>query len=473
MLLTQAFKLTFTQSEVDFVIPRLDQDLPLCIDPFLLYKSRDETLRRLHGQLITLFNNSVVLFREGKRTEMDKIIDFPEVNEIGFGYSEDGVRGSGLGSYLNKLLADTLAASEPLQERGLRHIEELQLVSVGIAADRVSDIAANVLKSFLIEYTQKQADLWGIPIDSSLPVNHYFDFEEYAWRDGYFELPKNRITGLPILLVPRRMVRLLPWINLDDYAASDFRLFLRSTAKSNWSKFAGGTQTKRFTPDKADIVKTTRSNLKLLDDYVNRKEKDAHNALPVFVEREDLGLPTRPMAEEFIQRLSTMPTGIAQAKDYQRTVYEIINYLFEPELTDGEMEVRTIEGTERRDIIYTNESDTSFWQYVRLNYGSPLVMFEIKNVEELEFEHINQAVSYLGARLGMLGLIVTRNSPSENVVRKTYAIYNDTPSTPRKTILVLVDADLAVMLRNKDSGQTPTPTQYVQRRYREFRTRVQ
>ena len=42
MLLTEAFGLNFTQSEVDFVIPRFDQDLPLCIDPFLLYKSRDE-----------------------------------------------------------------------------------------------------------------------------------------------------------------------------------------------------------------------------------------------------------------------------------------------------------------------------------------------------------------------------------------------------------------------------------------------
>jgi len=473
MLLTKAFNLTFTQSEVDFVIPRLDQDLPLCIDPFLLYKSRDEALRHLHEQLITLFNNSVVLFREGKRTEMDKIIDFPEVSEIGFGYSEASVRGSGLGSYLNKLLADTLAASEPLQERGLRHIEELQLVSIGIAADRVSDIAANALKSFLIEYTQKQASLWSIPLESSLPVSHYFDFEEYAWRDGYFDLPRNIITGLPILLVPRRMVRLLPWINLDDYATSEFKLFLRSTARGNWSKFTGGAQVKRTVPDKTAIVKTTRSNLKLLDEYINRKEKDARNALPVFVDREDLGLPTRPMAEEFIERLSSIPTGLAQAKEFQRITYEIINYLFEPELTDGEMEVRTIEGTERRDIIYTNESDTSFWQYVRLNYGSPLVMFEIKNVAALEFEHINQTASYLGARLGMLGLIVTRHSPSENVIRKTYTIYNDTPNTPRKTILILEDADLATMLRNKDTGQSPTPTQYIQRKYRDFRTRVQ
>jgi len=195
MLLTQAFKLNFTQAEVDFVIPRLDQDLPLCIDPFLLYKSRDDTLRTLHGQLLDLFNTGVGLFRDNKRIEMDELIDFPEVDEIGFGYCEDGVHGSGLGIYLNRLLADTLAASDALQARGLRHVEELQLVSIGVAADRVSDIAANVFKMFLIEYTQKQAILWNIPMTVGVPVYHYFDFEDYQWRDGYFDLPKNTLTG--------------------------------------------------------------------------------------------------------------------------------------------------------------------------------------------------------------------------------------------------------------------------------------
>jgi hypothetical protein len=473
MLLTQAFGLNFTQSEVDFVIPRFDQDLPLCIDPFLLYKSRDEILRGLHSQLLSIFNDSIRLFREGKRTEMDKLIDFPEANEIGFGYSEKGVHGSGLGDYLNRLLADTLAASESLQSRGLRHIEELQLVSIGVAADRISDVAANVLKMFLIQYTQKQADLWGIPIQAALPVNHYFDFDNYEWKDGYFDLPRNTINGMPIFLVPRRMVRLLPWINLEDYAATDYRLFLRSAGGRGWSKFSGTRQAKYTVPDKTEISNKTRANISILDQYVSRKEKEAPQALPVYVDREDLGLPTKPLAEEFIGRLGSLPVGIAHAKDYQRLIYEILNYLFEPELTDGEMEVRTFEGTERRDIIYTNESDASFWQYVRLNYGGPLVMFEVKNVKDLEIEHINQTATYLGARLGMLGFIITRQTPPENITRKTYSVFSDTPSIPRKIIIILSDEDLSTMLRSRDSGQSPTPTQCIQRKYREFRTRVQ
>ncbi len=473
MLLTEAFNLSFTQGEVDFVVPRLDEDLPLCIDPFLLYKSRDDTLRKLHEQLLSLFNNGIVLFREGKLKEWNELIDFPEANEVGFGYSKGAVRGSGLGQHLNSLLADTLAASQPLQDRGLRHVEELQLVSIGVAGDRVSDIAANVLKLALVEYTQKQAQLWNIPLESYVAVNHYFDLDDFRWRDAYFDLPRNPVNGLAILLVPRRIVRLLPWINFEDYAATDYRLFLRSTTGRGWARFPGMGREGYRAPDKKEVIRATRANLHLLDAYVMRKEREAADALPVYVEREDLGLPTRPRAEEFIGRLEGLPPGTASAKDYQRIIYEILNYLFEPELTDGEMEVRTIEGTERRDIIYTNESDRSFWQYVRLTYGSPLVMFEVKNVEQLEIEHVNQTASYLGARLGMLGFIVARQAPKDNILRKTYSVYNDTASLPRKTIMTLTDDDLATMLRNRDTGQNPTPTQYVQRKYRDFHTRCQ
>src|SRR5215217_7634332 len=179
--LNRVLNLSFTQAEVDFVVPDLALDLPLAIDPFLLYKSRDENLRRLHEHLVAIFNRGIRFFREGQRSELDRLIDFPEVNEIGFGYSREGIRGRGLGWYLNRLLADTLAASIPLQQRGLRHVEEMQLVSLGVAADRVSDIAGNVLKSFLTDYTQKQADLWNIPILKSVPVEHYFDFDDLDW----------------------------------------------------------------------------------------------------------------------------------------------------------------------------------------------------------------------------------------------------------------------------------------------------
>ncbi len=469
--LTSCLGLRFTQAEVDFVIPDLAIDLPLCIDPFLLYKSKDAALRDLHHRLLAIFDQGVRLFRDGRRGELDQLIDFPEANEIGFGYSKGRIQGSGLGDQMNRLLADVLASSEALQERGLRHIEELQLISIGVGPDRISDIAANVLKSFLIEYTQRQATLWKIPLTAGMPVQHYFNFNDWSWSDGYFDLPRNPLTGEPILLVPRRIIRVLPWINYDDYVDTDYKMFLRPNRSGRTPHYPGMPQQKRRTLAKQEVVKVTRQQLTILEHYVARKERESSKAEPVLNTDHASTEAEYRRGDDFVAQLNQLPTGQAAAADYQRLVFEILNYLFEPHLTDGEMEAETYLGTERRDIIYANEAETSFWGYVRTTYGSPHVMFEIKNVKALELEHMNQAANYLGARLGMLGFIVTRHPPGDNIVRKAYAIFNDTPSMPRKTILILSDNDLATMIRLKQEGKSPT--KFAQKRYQDFRRRVQ
>jgi hypothetical protein len=64
------------------------------------------------------------------------------------------------------------------------------------------------------------------------------------------------------------------------------------------------------------------------------------------------------------------------------------------------MEVKTSEGTERRDILFTNDSDQSFWSYIRQEHSAVLLMFETKNTTELEPSHLNQTNTYLGADAG-------------------------------------------------------------------------
>lgn len=469
--LTEGFGLSFAQSEVDFVIPDLAADLPIAIDPFLLYKSRDEGLRELHAHLLSIFNQGIELFRHGRPSELNRLIDFPEVNEIGFGYSDQKIQGSGLGWQLNRLLADTLTASEALQERGLRHVEELQLVSIGVGPDRVSDIAANVLKSFLIEYTQQQAELWSIPLTSGIPVSHYFDFITWDWSDDYFDLPVNPINGNPLLLVPRRIVRLLPWINYQDYVSTDFKMFLRPSKGPRMPRYPGMPKEKRAEASKKEVVDITRERLELLDQYVHRKEREGNKAEPTLASGLTSSEDDFNLGESFIQRLNTLPSGQVTATEYQRLVYEIINFLFEPDLTGGELEVSTYRGTERRDIVYVNEAERSFFEYVRNTYGSMFVLFEIKNVKKLDNDHVNQTGTYLGVRLGMLGFIVTRNSPEQSVILKIYSLFNDTPSVPRKTVLIVTDLDLVTMIRAKQQGENPA--RRLQDIYREFHWKIQ
>lgn len=467
MRLTKAFNLSFTQSEVDFVIPDLAVDLPLSIDPFLLYKSRDEELQDLHTKLLSIFKEGIRCFQNGKQAELDRLIDFPEVDEIGLGYSARQIKGRGLGWLLNSLLTETLIASPELQDRGLRHVEELQLVSISVGPDRVSDIASNALKAFLIDYTQQQSVLWDIQLVSGLPMKHIFDFDDWEWIDRYVDLPQNPISGLPIILVPRRIVRQLPWINYSDYLRTDFRHFLppKSSAGSR------GKPTKQRRPTKHEVTSITRTTIKLLDEYIARKEREAEKAEPTLsllpvVSETELALGNR-----FIADLQNLPSGWTTAAQYQRLIYEILNYLFEPELTAGKMEPSTHLGTERRDIIYINESERAFLKYIRENYRSMSVLFEIKNVKALELNHINQVAAYLGVRLGMLGFIVTRQPASESMIRKTYAIFNDTPDPVRKTILIITDGDLVEMIKLKQGGQNPA--ERLRDIYKEFRWAIQ
>ena len=455
-----------SQFEVDFVIPRVGKDLPIGIDPFLLFKSRESHLAKLHELLLSAFNKGVEYVKNGELEKATMLFDFPEVEEIGFGYAEKGKKGSGVGTYLCQLIIETLLDSSALQERGVKHIEEMQLVSLGIAQDRTSDIAANLLKEFLIEYTQKQCKLWNIPLVSGMPINHIFDFESATWYDDYFDLPISPIDQTPVLLVPRRIVRTLPWINYQDFFKMEFSAYLRAKkVKGRLATKQPQEKPKKISKNQAIAI--ARKELEHIDRYITAKEADGDKAQPSISYLDNSQLSVR--ADALKNTLAVLKPGTKDASKYQRTVLEILNFLFSPELIDGELEVSTVEGTERRDIIFTNDSDLTFWSYLRHEHSAFVIMFEVKNSKDLNNFYLNQVATYLDDRLGRLGFIVTRYTPEEAQQKKAFSIYNG--STPRKIILILTDTDMCQMLDMKCQGQDPM--RYVQKMYRNFRTSVQ
>ncbi len=456
-----------SQYEVDFVIPRWGIDLPVGIDPFLLFKSRDPNLANLHKLLLDAFNSGIEQVREGKLDSARQIFDFPEVAEIGLGYTKKGKRGSGVGEYLTELIIQTLVDSPALVERGVRHIEEMQLVSVGIGPDRISDITASLLKQYLIDYTQKQCELWQIPLDDGVPVAHVFDADSFGWHDGYFDLPVSPFDNSSILLVPRRIVRTLPWINYEDFFRMEFSTYLRAKRVRHRLTSKKVNAVPLAKPDKEQIVTLTRTEIKRLDRYVSVKEATGAEAQPSqpYIDPND----NCPETLHLKERLAQVKVGREDASLFQRVVLEILNFLFNPELIDGELEVETGEGTERRDIVFTNDSDRSFWSYIRSEHSSIFLMFEVKNTQVLDNTYLNQVATYLGDRLGRLGFIVTRHPLQEAQEKKAFSIFND--SHPRKIILTLSDIDLVTMLDMKCQGGDPM--KYIQKLYRSFRTKVQ
>jgi hypothetical protein len=433
--------------------------VPLAIDPFLLYKSKNHEFRTLHSKILDVFNEGIRRFATGNKLNSEKIIDFPEVKEIGLGYGKNTKKGTGLGTYLNRLLIDTFGSSPDLLKRGVKHIEEMQLISLGIGPDRISDITANILKEYLVTYTQTQCDLWKIPLKSMVPLEHLLDLESFEWYDGYFDLPVNH-NNEPILLVPRWILRNLPWINFDDYLKAEFSMFLRAKATKSRMNFS---KSKEITKDK--VVQISRSEIERVDKYVSKKERDSRLALPVIFDSPPLVVTK--LGKSLLQFLKKINHGRKEASYYQKLILQILNFLFEPELIAGKIEEATILGTERRDIIFINDSEKTFFSYLRNVHKNFVIVFETKNTYDLTVENFNQLGTYLGDKTGYCGFLITRNNISKKDKLKAISIYNNL----KRIILILSDQDIELMINDRIIGKDPM--RYLQKCYREFMVSIQ
>src|SRR6266487_3742895 len=92
---TDYYNLALTQEQVNFAIPFLDEDIPLYVDPFLLWKSPATQDNALHTHVVNSFNYLGTLASKGKRQEaIDMIKTISECDEVGLGLSghKKGVR---------------------------------------------------------------------------------------------------------------------------------------------------------------------------------------------------------------------------------------------------------------------------------------------------------------------------------------------------------------------------------------------
>ena len=72
--LTDYYGVLISQAEADFAIPFLDEDIPLYLDPFLLWRSPSQQDNALHTALINSFNHLGYLAKQGKRSQAINIL---------------------------------------------------------------------------------------------------------------------------------------------------------------------------------------------------------------------------------------------------------------------------------------------------------------------------------------------------------------------------------------------------------------
>jgi hypothetical protein len=284
-------------------------DLPLFIDPFLLFNSTDEVYRALHAQIIDCLR----FLKSRSVAGLDrKLISawyrFGEVKQNWLGFTEDGNGGHGLGpkfardlhAALSTLLPDF--GAETVTES--THLEKLALITDGVGRDNVSDFTTNLIKHYLLSYTETFArqHLRSDQVQLFRVARVAFSYQTESWVTRQYTLPV--LDGDFVLLTPLAMLtKDDTWINRADMlrsydslpdAVSDSEQ--RALINNYFDRQLG------FDPRPADIAaakaRTFAAFPELIDLYIARKEDEREEATSVSTQKTN---DTRAVLVEQVQ----------------------------------------------------------------------------------------------------------------------------------------------------------------------------
>jgi hypothetical protein len=181
-------------------------------------------------------------------------------------------------------------------------------------------------------------------------------------------------TTRPILVVPKRWLRFIPWINYEDYFEGYYAKEVQRPGDAP--------------PSRISVLTFNRHNYDVVSTYVARKElqrADCRND-PLF---KSIPIVSAARHQKAIQRLPTGKDNNAD-KDFEGHVCPLLASLLYPELDFAQPQSRTDSGVLIRDLIFYNNRSHEFLRAIYDTYGSGQLVFELKNVKELERDHINQ-----------------------------------------------------------------------------------
>jgi hypothetical protein len=198
-------------------------DLPLFIDPFLLFNSTKREYRDLHDRMIRYLEFLRDKSAQGGvgRGLVQAWYRFPEVKQNWLGFARKSNRGSGLGSDFAKALHENLHrvftnfGSEQVTKGS--HLEKLCLFSDGVGKDHISDFTTNLIQECLLDYTQAFAKEHIHPtLRRRVTVRRVrFNYVTETWESQAYDLPW--FEGDYVLLTPKDMLtKEDTWINRSD-----------------------------------------------------------------------------------------------------------------------------------------------------------------------------------------------------------------------------------------------------------------
>lgn len=198
----------------------LINDLPLFIDPFLLFGSTKEEYKKLHEEILEYLEFLRAKSEEGEISDaqIKSWYVFREVKQNWLGYSLFGNGGSGLGMEFGKAMSDNMHyVFKGNSITQTKHLEKVGLFQIGVGKDNISDFTTNLIKHYLLDYTEKYSNLYleANQVKSVSVEKAYFDYEFERWMPKSFKLPYYQDDY--IILTPKDILtKDDSWINSND-----------------------------------------------------------------------------------------------------------------------------------------------------------------------------------------------------------------------------------------------------------------
>jgi hypothetical protein len=306
-------------------------DLPLFVDPFLLFNSDKPKYQALHNEILKylIFLRDLAADRDLDDDIIKSLYSFKEVKQNWFGFTLFGNGGAGLGRDFAVALHAALGAiftdfGEESITKGT-HLEKLCLIQPGVGKDSISDFTTNLIKGFLCEYTQTFARKYIARdrCDAFSVTRAAFNYDTETWATKHYLLP--RLGKDFVLLTPEDMLtRDDTWINHPDMLSKFSRLpaavenpVLRAQINEYFRRKLGRNPDAK--QKKAAVAETIRRFPELIDRYIKLQEDQGDRARAVSAKKV---ADTRRVLIEQLKQAVTELEGKTEFYDKPWTSYE-------------------------------------------------------------------------------------------------------------------------------------------------------
>lgn len=266
-------------------------DLPLFIDPFLLFTSDKPEYQSLHEEIIDYlaFLRDKSITSQQDRGALKAWYCFKEVHQNCLGFCLTGTHGAGLGIKFAEALSENLGdifrdfGDEKITDAS--HLEKLVLIRTRVGKDNISDFTTNLIKDFLLTYTEAFALEY---IDPKYLKKHkvprsYFNYKIGVWLPKEYTLP-TKSDGEYVVLTPEDILtKDDTWINKSDLRHDFSRI--SESIPNDALRSQINTYFKAVLPKKAtnkDVAeakeKTLRKYPELMDYFIKLKEDSGDQA---------------------------------------------------------------------------------------------------------------------------------------------------------------------------------------------------